>query len=81
VRIIVAPPLDETHGHEVHAYEVHAREMYAHGVHAYEIHAYEVHAYEMHGHEVSLILPIPRVALIALSGYYPGRHPTRGLNA
>ena len=39
---------------------------------------YEVHAHEVHAYEVSLALPTSRVALIALSGYYPGTHFIQG---
>lgn len=69
------------HAHETYAYEVylHTREMHACEMPAHEIHTREMHTGEIYAHrsmafwgDLSLTLPIPRVALTALSGRYPG---------
>jgi hypothetical protein len=50
------------------AHQMHAREVHAHEMHACETPAHKIHT------RISLILPTPRVALIASSNCYPGKY-------
>ena len=73
------------HRHEVYPHEIYALEMHACETHTHEIHTRDMHTAEIYTHRsvtfwgISLILPTPYVASIALSSGHPGKHLIPGL--